>query len=114
MTVTVWSGRRPPNQPRPPGDDTALNPPRLTVTRFTSLLSMSPRQLGSFLVLALRLPLSLSRVQLTLSLGSGDPGDEGVDGFGRIEDSCCLTHFFKEPFDSKSATSTWTRWDGTA
>jgi len=43
---------------------------------------------------------------------SGDK-DRGADDFGHIEDSCCPTHFL-EPFDSKSATSTWTRWDGTA
>jgi len=41
------------------------------------------------------------------------PGDEdeGIDGFGN-HDSRGPTHVF-EPFNSKSATSSWTRWDGT-
>ena len=43
---------------------------------------------------------------------SSSDEDEGIDGFGR-EGSCHPTHFL-EPFNSLFATSTWTRWDGTA
>ena len=42
---------------------------------------------------------------------SGDE-DEGINSFGH-EDSCCPAHIL-ELFDSQFATSSWTRWDGTA